>query len=120
MYKLFELGILRKDEPYELVFTDDFNDAVANTHVQFEISGYPSWWKYIRRCVANFFWGEGKHDVDEGSELVGEITDIIFKLQKAGLLENVQKNVTEEDRKRTDERVEQEREKIVKAGMESF
>ena len=115
MYKLFELGIFRKDEPYELVYTDAFNDAIEMTDINFNVVGFPSIFKYLLRCVTNFFLSSGMAGMDdiwEDSEIVIEITAILSKLDVAGLLKNAQKNVTEEDRKRTKERIDQELKKV--------
>jgi hypothetical protein len=106
MQKLFEYKIFRTDEPYELIFTDEFNKSINTTEVHFNAGFLPSGFaEYIYKCVYHHLF----HEVNgnEEHELVLNIGEILVKLKDAGLLKNARKNVTTEDIKRIEERTDQ-------------
>jgi hypothetical protein len=103
MQKLFEYKIFRTDEPYELIFTDEFNKSINTTEVHFNVTFLPNGFaEYIYKCVYHHIY----HEVngDEEHELVLNIGEILVKLKDAGLLKNARKNVTANDIKRIEER----------------
>lgn len=106
MQKLFELKIFRTDEPYELIFTDEFNASINITRIHFNVTFIPpSDYKYFHKCVYHHLY----HEVDgnEEHELIEKVTDVLLNLNRAGLLKNARKNVTKADIKKTEEKTDQ-------------